>query len=113
MNVTMDLLHVVEQAHSLARILEGATRVVAERLGVAGCFVFLLDEHGDLVRSAAGGPDPAGPRGDAEVESIAAQVFAENGAQRIGRPRHLRLVPRPRMRLDIAHQRPQIARERP
>ncbi|BDG04775.1 phosphoenolpyruvate--protein phosphotransferase [Anaeromyxobacter oryzae] len=79
MNLTMDLLHVVEQAHSLDRILEAATRVIAERLRVEGCFVFLLDEHGDLVRGAADGFHPSGrsqPPG-AEAESIAAQVIAE------------------------------------
>ena len=79
MNVTLDLLHVVKQAHSLARILEAATRVIAERLRVDGCFVFLLDEHGDLVRGAADGSNSSGrsQRADAEAESIAAQVIAE------------------------------------
>ena len=79
MNVTMDLLHIVEQAHSLARILDAAARVIAERLRVDGCFVFLLDEHGDLVRSAAHSSNSTGrsQRADAEVESIAAQVTAE------------------------------------
>jgi phosphotransferase system enzyme I (PtsP) len=80
MDVTMNLLHVVEQAHSLARILEGATRVVAEQLRVDGCFVLLLDQHGDLVRSVAGGSNPGGLRANVEVESIAAQVFAEKRA---------------------------------
>ncbi len=80
MNVTMDLLHVVEQAHSLERILEAATRVIAERLRVDGCFVFLLDTHGDLVRAAAGGLDSKALRAAAEVESLAAQVFAERRA---------------------------------
>lgn len=79
MNVTMDLLHIVEQAHSLARILDAAARVIAERLRVDGCFVFLLDEHGDLVRSAAGSSNSSGrrQRADAEAESIAARVTAE------------------------------------
>ena len=79
MSVTLELCQVVERAHSLARILEGATRVIAQRLRVDGCFVFLLDEHGDL-RSAAAGSDPSGPRADAGVESIAAQAFAERRA---------------------------------
>lgn len=35
MNVTTDLLHIVEQAHSLVRILDAATRVIANRLRVA------------------------------------------------------------------------------
>lgn len=79
MNVTMDLLHIVEQAHSLERILEAATRVVAERMRVDACVVFLLDEHGDLVRGAADGSSSSGrsQHADAEVESIAAQVIAE------------------------------------
>src|SRR5512141_127099 len=80
MNVTEDLLHIVEQAHSLARILDAASRVVAERLRVDGCFVFLLDTHGDLVRAAAGGPDSKGARAAAEVEPLAARVFAERRA---------------------------------
>ncbi len=79
MNVTMDLLHIVEQAHSLERILGAATRVIAERMRVDGCFVFLLDEHGDLVRGAAAGSDSSGRSQPekAEAESIAAQVVAE------------------------------------
>ena len=52
MNVTMDLIHIVERAHSLARILDEAARVIAERLHVERCLVFLLDERLDLVRSA-------------------------------------------------------------
>jgi phosphoenolpyruvate-protein kinase (PTS system EI component) len=43
MNVTMDLLHIVEQAHSLARILDAATRVIAERLRVDGCAPLAID----------------------------------------------------------------------
>ena len=54
MNVTMDLLYIVEQAHSLERVLEAATRVVAERLRADGCLVFLLDERGDMVGLASG-----------------------------------------------------------
>ena len=82
MSVTLELLHVVEQAHSLARILEGASRVIAKRLRVDGCFVFLLDQHGRLVRSDADGSDPSGrsPPADAEAASIAAQAFAERRA---------------------------------
>ena len=79
MSVTEDLLHIVEQAHSLARILDAAARVIAERLRVDACFVFLLDEHGDLVRSAVDGFDSPwrSERADAEADSIAAQVTAE------------------------------------
>ncbi|MFC1706953.1 phosphoenolpyruvate--protein phosphotransferase [Planctomycetota bacterium] len=76
--VTTDLLLIVEQGHSLARLLDAAARMVAERLRVDDCFVFLLDEHGDLVRSPADSPDSAkkSQREDAEAESIAAQVTA-------------------------------------
>ncbi len=78
MNVTLDLLHIVEQAHSLERILDAATRVIAERLSVEGCSVFLLDERGGLARGAAGGSGSSGTeRADAEAASIAAQVTAE------------------------------------
>jgi phosphotransferase system enzyme I (PtsP) len=78
MNVTLDLLHVVEEAHSLARVLEVATRVIAERLGVDGCAVFLLDAQGGLVRGADGGARPSGSGGlDVELESLAAQAISE------------------------------------
>ena len=79
MNVTTELLHIVEQAHSLARILDAATRVIANRLRVDGCFVFLLDEHGGLVRRAAYGPTTSGrrERADDDAQTIAGQVTAE------------------------------------
>ena len=82
MNINTDLLHIVEQAHSLERILEAATRVIAERLRADGCFVFLLDEHGSLGRRAVDGSSSSGrgPLADAEVESIAARVIAERRA---------------------------------
>ena len=78
MNITLDLLHVVEEAHSLVRILEAATRVIAERLGADGCFVFLLDPDGRLVRGAADGSPTSDPRdrADVEMESVAAQAIA-------------------------------------
>jgi len=79
MNVTTELLHIVEQAHSLARILDAATRVIAERLRVDGCSAFLRDERGHLVRGAAYGASPSGmsQRADADAELIALQVAAE------------------------------------
>jgi phosphotransferase system enzyme I (PtsP) len=79
MNVTTELLRIVEQAHSLASILAAASRVIAEQLRVDSCFVFLLDDHGDLVRSAVGrsGSHERNPHAEAEAKSIAAQVTAE------------------------------------
>ena len=79
MNVTTELLNIVEQAHSLVRILDAATRVIAQRLRVDGCSAFLRDERGHLVRGAAYGASPSGmsQRADAEAEMIAAQVAAE------------------------------------
>jgi phosphotransferase system, enzyme I, PtsP len=76
-NVTADLLRIVEQAHSLARILDAASRAIAERMRADSCHVFLLDERGDLVRSASYGSDASGPRAGAEAESVAAAVIAE------------------------------------
>jgi phosphotransferase system enzyme I (PtsP) len=74
MNVTTELLGIVEQAHSLGRILEAAVRVIAKRLRVDGCSVFLLDRDGGLVRRAVYGPTSSG-RGAAET--IAGEVTAE------------------------------------
>ncbi|HEY3352750.1 MAG TPA: phosphoenolpyruvate--protein phosphotransferase [Polyangia bacterium] len=87
MNITTALVRIVEQAHSLARILDAAVRVIAERHHVEGGFVFLLDEQGNLVRSAASGSTSSGgsQRADAEAESIAAQVTAE---RRVATVRH-------------------------
>ena len=80
MNITIDLFHIVEQAHSLTPILDSATRVIAERLRVDGCSVFLLDEHGDLVQSPAegAGSSTRSEGGKAEAGSIAVQVTAES-----------------------------------
>jgi phosphotransferase system enzyme I (PtsP) len=72
MNVTTELLHIVEQAHSLDRILEAATRVIANRLRVDGASVFLLDEHGRLTRRAV-----FGPVSDTEAETLAGQATRE------------------------------------
>ena len=79
MNVTTELLNIVEQAHSLVRILDAATRVIAKRLRVDGCFVFLLDERGGLIRRSAFGPPSSErrQRADADAETIAGQVTAE------------------------------------
>ena len=52
MNITSELLRIVEQAHSLVSILDAAARLIAERLCVDRCLVFLVDERGDLIRSA-------------------------------------------------------------
>jgi len=79
MNITTELLSIVERAHSLTRILEAAAQVIAERLCVDRCLVFLFDERGDLVRTAV--CDSTGNGGDqstdAEVDSAAARVVAE------------------------------------
>lgn len=82
MNVTGDLLRIVEEAHSLPRILDASSRVIADRLRVDGCFVFLLDAQGDLVRSAADSASSSGRSqpAEAEAKSIAAQVAAERRA---------------------------------
>ena len=51
MKITTDLIGIVERAHSLASILEAAVQVIAERMRVDDCSVFLIDDLGDLVRS--------------------------------------------------------------
>ena len=79
MNITTELLSIVEQAHSLARILEAAAQVIADRLCVDRCLVFLFDEHGDLVRTAVYDSTGNGrdQRTDAEVDLFAARAAAE------------------------------------
>jgi phosphotransferase system enzyme I (PtsP) len=78
MNVTTELLHIVEQAHSLDRILEAATRLIANRLGVDGGSVFLPDDQGRLARRTV-----FGPARDADAETLAGQAIAERRATTI------------------------------
>lgn len=79
MNITNDLFKIVDQAYSLTRILDAATRVIAERLRVDVCSVFLLDETGDLLRSPTDevGSAKRSERTATEAKSIAAQVTRE------------------------------------
>jgi phosphotransferase system, enzyme I, PtsP len=79
MNITTELLSIVEQAHSVVRILEAGARVIAERMCVDRCLVFLFDEHGELVRSATYDSTGNGrdQRTDAEVNLAAAQATAD------------------------------------
>jgi phosphotransferase system enzyme I (PtsP) len=74
----MDLLHIVKQAHSLRRLLDKVAPVVAEKLRVERCFVFLADEHGELTLDAADGSQSfaKGARMEA-AKSIANRVTAE------------------------------------
>jgi len=75
MNVTSELRRIVERAHSPASILDAVVRVIAERTLVDGCSVFLLDERGALVRTAACG---LSANVDDPAEPIAARMTAEN-----------------------------------
>jgi len=85
MDVTRELLHIVERAHSLNRILEASTRVIAERLRADSCSAFLIDEHGELFGSAPGDSESAeaGRNAAADARLIATQVVAEARAARI------------------------------
>lgn len=78
-NVNLALIHVVEQAHSLARILDAAAQVIADRLHVDSCLVFLVDKGGNLAQSASNDTTSSGGSitVDAEAESIVTQVTAE------------------------------------
>jgi phosphotransferase system enzyme I (PtsP) len=82
MNVTTELLEIVQQAHSLPRILDAATRVIRERFSAGNCSAFLLDEHGNLVLRAS---DASAPRGavEAGVEEIATIAQRVRAAQRV------------------------------
>jgi phosphotransferase system enzyme I (PtsP) len=84
MDVTRELLEIVERAHSLNRILEAGTRLIAERFRVDSCLAFLIDENGELSRSAPGdsAPPTMPPRAAASTRLIATKVVAEG---RVGR----------------------------
>lgn len=101
MNVTTELLEIVQQAHSLPRILDAATRVIGEWFRADNCSAFLLDEHGNLVlrASAASAPRGADDAGVEEISSIAQRVRA---AQRVTTvtSRDLSLLAAPILRRD-------------
>lgn len=77
--LTAALLHIVERAHSLSRILGEAVRLIAERLHVDGCSAFLVDDAGRLACEASKRSDAlAMSKGaEAEAERVALQVTAE------------------------------------
>lgn len=75
MNVRTELLHILEQAHSLAPILEAATRVIAARLDADRCSAFLVGAQGGLTRHGADtGTTGAGE--DDAMARVAAEVVA-------------------------------------
>src|SRR5512134_395261 len=93
MNVTKELLQIVEQAHSLGRILDAASRVIAKELRVDECIVFVLDEKGDPVRTGTVGAASAAGS-EAEARAVAAQVIAERRAAAVrGRATSLLAAP--------------------
>ena len=51
MNLTRELIDIVERAHSLDRILEAVTKVIAARFQLTDCVVFLMNAKGALERS--------------------------------------------------------------
>src|SRR6188472_4500857 len=84
MNIGSDLLHILEDAHSLAPILQAATRVIAHRLDADRCSVFLVDQEGELARYDSH-VDGATRCGDDDMARIAAEVVAtRHGAARQG-----------------------------
>lgn len=79
MNVTQELLRIVEGAHSSTRILDAATRVIPQRLEADGCTAFLVDDHGQLVRGAVddAGAHTSTQETNDEMEGLAGRVAAE------------------------------------
>lgn len=77
MNLRRELLHILEQTHSLASILEAATRLIASRLDADRCSAFLVDPQGELTHY---GTD-AGVKGAGDDEAMA-RVAAEVVATR-------------------------------
>jgi phosphotransferase system, enzyme I, PtsP len=77
MSMTSELLHIVDEAHSLSGILDEAVRAIAKRLHADACSAFVLDERGHLARVAAFGDDAPGTGVEAEMELVAGRALAE------------------------------------
>lgn len=79
LTVTAALLHIVERAHSLSRILDEAVHLITEWFHVDGCSAFLVDETGQLACEASKRSDALATSSgaDAEAERVALQVTAE------------------------------------
>jgi len=74
MNLTLELLRIVDEVQSLSRILEEVVRVMAQELRADACFAFLSDDLGQLVRSAV---FASGAPGAPQAERVAANAFAQ------------------------------------
>jgi len=79
MGMTSSLLRIVEEAHSLSSLLDGAVRVVARNLSVDCCSAFLVDDRGRVVQTSTfrlpGRIE--GQKAEAEAEAVAARAVAE------------------------------------
>ncbi len=80
MSVTADLLRIVDEAHSLSRILDEVVRAIAARFHVDACSAFLFDEGAPLrppARAAAFGSEAFGTAEGAEANLVATRALAE------------------------------------
>lgn len=86
MKVTTELLKIVQQAHSVHRILDAAVSVVRESFQADACSAFVIDEAGALVlqssasRTISTNPDRAGASSIAR-EAIASHRVVTSGAE--------------------------------
>ncbi|HLK40703.1 MAG TPA: phosphoenolpyruvate--protein phosphotransferase [Polyangiaceae bacterium] len=80
MSVAVDLLRIVDEAHSLSRILDEAVRAIAAGFEVDACSAFLLDEGAPLrglARTTAFRSEAFGTVEGTEAELVAAQALGE------------------------------------
>ncbi len=76
MNVTTELLRIVQQAHSVSRMLEAAVSVMREWFRADTCAAFLLDDAGELVLRASAFSSASIQFDAPEAARIAAEAIA-------------------------------------
>lgn len=77
MSVTTELLGIIETAHSPSGVLEGAVRVMAQRLHAAACWAFLLDDQSNVYRAAVFGADAGAAREASQAQAVASRALLE------------------------------------
>jgi phosphotransferase system, enzyme I, PtsP len=91
-SITAELLRIVEVAHSPTGVLEGAVRMVAQRLAVDACWAFLLDGQSSLLRAAHFGAEAPSNDDETAAARAASSALSNRRTLVLDQPPHAWLV---------------------